>query len=152
LEAETRVYPNLLANLGLENLEVSPIAKPEFEPLLSPPTETRRITLTGHDPDADDDEPMILVDAVEAVSDLAGRERPESHKLSVDIVGDTKFKGGERKDVYIMVCRGSSRKVVPRAEVMVKVLGASFRPVICHAVTDGNGLATINLKIPQFQT
>jgi len=150
LEAETRVYSNLLSNLDLADIAVPPIAKPEFAPL-QPPTKAKRITLTGHD-QAPDDEPMILIDAVEAVSDLAGRERPESHKLSVDIIGDTKFKGGERKDVYIMVCRGSSRKVVPRAEVMVKVLGASFRPVICHAVTDGNGLATINLKIPQFQT
>ncbi|MEP7075222.1 MAG: hypothetical protein ABI878_05370 [Acidobacteriota bacterium] len=177
LEAQTKVYSNLLANLDMgEEEESAPIAKPVFEPLPSPPKrssehitlgerselESRRVVsepvglettvFRTDDIGFPSEEPMIILDAVEAVSDLAGAERPETNRLSVDIIGETKFKGGERKDVYVMVCRGSNRKVVPRAEVMVKVLGSSFRPVICHAVTDGNGLATINLKIPQFQS
>jgi len=177
LEAETKVYSNLLANLDSEEEEdIAPIAKPAFDPLPAPPKQSsEHITLGDRsesknepvlsapvgvqttvfrtdDIDFPSEEPMIIVDAVEAISDLAGAERPETNRLSVDIIGETKFKGGERKDVYVMVCRGSNRKVVPRAEVMVKVLGSSFRPVICHAVTDGNGLATINLKIPQFQS
>ncbi|MEP6847900.1 MAG: hypothetical protein ABI999_03525 [Acidobacteriota bacterium] len=177
LEAETKVYSNLLVSLEIdEEEEMAPIAKPVFEPLPSPPKQSsEHITLGDRaelkseqvvsvpvgfettvfrtdDIDFPSEEPMIIVDAVEAVSDLAGAERPETNRLSVDIIGETKFRGGERKDVYVMVCRGSNRKVVPRAEVMVKVLGSSFRPVICHAVTDGNGLATINLKIPQFQS
>ncbi|MGH9821558.1 MAG: hypothetical protein ACRD43_15465, partial [Pyrinomonadaceae bacterium] len=90
--------------------------------------------------------------AVEAVSDLAGTERPESNKLNIDIIGGTRFKGGEQKEVCVMVCRGRIRKVVARAEVMVKVLGSDFRPVIYHAVTDHNGLAMVVVKIPQFQS
>jgi len=151
--AETQVYTDLLANLGLAET-VPPIAKPQFDPLPPKPVGAP-IEPPIAKPDGLNvitDEPMIVIDAVEAISDLAGTDRPESYKLSVDIIGETRFKGGERKDVYVMVCRGSSRKVVPRAEVMVKVLGSSFRPVICHAVTDDNGLATINLKIPPFQS
>jgi len=99
------------------------------------------------------DEPiMVPIEAVEAVSDLAGIDRPESNKLNIDIVGETRFKGGEEKEICVMVCRGSNRKVVSRAEIMIKILGSDFRPVIYHAVTDKNGIATVSVKVPQFSS
>lgn len=134
--------------------ELAPIAKPTFEPLQEL---VKNEVITGS-PVIEDlnivaDEPvMIPLDAVEAVSDLAGRDRPENSRLNIDIIGEARFTGGERKEVCVMVCRGNTRKVVARAEVMVKVLGSDFRPVIYHATTDTNGIATIDVKIPQFRS
>jgi hypothetical protein len=91
-------------------------------------------------------------DAVRIVSDLAGVDRPETHKLSLDFIGGDAFFGGEKAYVTVMVCRGSSRKVVAGAEVMVKVLGTSFRPLIFHSQTDKNGISTVVIDIPSFNT
>ncbi len=89
-------------------------------------------------------------EAVEVVSELSGRERPANSKLGVEILGDYKFSGGDRHTLQIMVCRGTERKVVPGAQILVKVLGSTFRPVIFHAVSDKNGLAQVHLQLPHF--
>ena len=91
-----------------------------------------------------------LAEAVEVVSELSGRERSSNSKLTLELLGETKFKGGDRKTVNIMVCRGTERKVISDAEIMVKVLGSSFRPVIFHARSDANGLAKVHLQLPNF--
>jgi len=91
-------------------------------------------------------------DAVRIVSDLAGTDRPETNKLSLDFVGGDTFFGGEKAYVTVMVCRGTGRKVVSGAEVMVKVLGSSFRPLIFHSQTDKNGISTVVIDIPSFNT
>ncbi len=98
-----------------------------------------------------EDEEVFPAEAVEVVSELSGRERPSNEKLGVELLGDFKFKGGDRQTVNIMVCRGTGRKVVPGAQIMIKVLGSSFRPVIFHAKSDANGLAKIHLQLPHFQ-
>jgi hypothetical protein len=93
----------------------------------------------------------ILPDeAVAVVSELSGKERPSNNKLSLELIGDSKFKGGERKSITIMICRGTERKVVAEAQILVKVLGSAFRPVIFHARSDKNGLARIHLQLPHF--
>lgn len=94
----------------------------------------------------------ILPDeAVEVVSELSGQDRPSNQKLSLELLGDSRFRGGERKTVNLMLCRGTDRKVVAEAQVMIKVLGSAFRPVIFHAKTDANGLARVHLQLPHFQ-
>ena len=98
-------------------------------------------------------EEIILPDeAVEIISEPDFYERPDHNKLCVEILGDVRFKGGEFNTVGFMVSRGSSRKVVSGAEIMVKILGSSFRPVIFHAMTDANGVATVNMQMPSFST
>lgn len=100
-----------------------------------------------------EDDVVVIPDEAVAVlpeSDVA--ERPDHNKLCIEILGDVKFKGGERNSVAFMVSRGSSRKVVSGAEIMVKILGSSFRPIIFHALTDGNGVATVNLQMPNFSS
>ncbi|MFT3743987.1 MAG: hypothetical protein QM785_06790 [Pyrinomonadaceae bacterium] len=100
----------------------------------------------------EDDEIEILpADAVAVVSELSGLERSQNQKLSLELLSDSKFKGGDRRTVVIMICRGTERKVVTNAQIMIKVLGSSFRPVIFHAKTDANGLARVHLQLPQFQ-
>jgi len=99
----------------------------------------------------EDDVIEIDAGAVEVVSELSGVERPTNEKLSIELLGDTKFSGGDRRTVNIMLCRGTSRRVVGGAQIMIKVLGSSFRPVIFHAKTDNNGLANVHLQLPHFQ-
>ena len=98
------------------------------------------------------DELELLPDeAVAVVSEFSGAERPKNARLSLDLLGNPKFKGGDRVTINIMVCRGSERKVIDGAQIMVKVLGSAFRPVIFHARSDSNGLAKVHLQLPHFQ-
>ena len=90
-------------------------------------------------------------EAVAVVSEFSGQERATNTKLGVELLGESKFKGGDRKTVNIMVCRGTERKVVSAAQIMIKVLGSSFRPVIFHARSDVNGLAKVHLQLPHFE-
>ena len=46
---------------------------------------------------------------------MLGTERPVNNKLGIELLGEAKFKGGERKTVTFMVCRGTERKVVSSA-------------------------------------
>jgi hypothetical protein len=96
------------------------------------------------------DEVFLPDEAVAIVTELSGTERPKNTKLSLEIIGDTKFKGGEKRTVNVMICRGTDRKVVQGAQIMIKVLGSSFRPVIFHAASDVNGLAKVHLQMPHF--
>ena len=99
-----------------------------------------------------EDDEILPAEAVAVVSELSGKERPANSKLSIELLGDFKFRGGDRHTVNIMICRGTERKVVPEAQIMVKVLGSSFRPVIFHARSDANGLAKVHLQLPHFQS
>jgi hypothetical protein len=99
-----------------------------------------------------EDMEILPDEAVLVVSELSGKDRPTNQKLSVELLGDSKFKGGLRRTVNLLVCRGTDRKVVADAQIMVKVLGSSFRPVIFHARSDSNGLAKVHLQLPSFQT
>jgi hypothetical protein len=96
------------------------------------------------------EEPMMLPDeAVAIVSDMAGKERPANNRLCLELLSEEKFKGGETKTVSVMVLRGSGRKVVAGAEIMVKIIGSDFRPLIFHSTTDKNGLANVTLQLPK---
>lgn len=100
----------------------------------------------------DGEEVLLPAEAVAIIGEPSASERPDHNRLCVEILGDAKFKGGERSSVGFMVSRGTSRKVVSGAQIMVKILGSSFRPVIFHASTDNNGVATVNMQMPSFST
>ncbi|MGH9948970.1 MAG: hypothetical protein ACRD6X_17505 [Pyrinomonadaceae bacterium] len=97
-----------------------------------------------------EDEFVIPNDAVEIVSQMAGRERPSHDRLCLEFVNETPFKGGENKTVTFMVSRGTQRKVVDKAEILVKIIGSKIKPRIFHSVTDKNGLAKLELEMPEF--
>lgn len=97
-----------------------------------------------------EDEILLPDEAVEILSEMVGKERPADNKLSIELLGDSRFRGGEHKSVTFMVCRGTQSKVIAGAQVMIKVVGSSFRPVIFHARTDSNGIAKVNLQFPTF--
>lgn len=130
-----------------------PIPKPRFGGILDVPVVRHSpgplgTSVTTLDPNA----VLVPDEAIEVVSDMIGSERATNNKLSIELLGEAKFKGGERKSVTFMVCRGTDRKVVNTAQVMVKILGSSFRPLIFHAATDENGLARVNLQLPNFNS
>jgi hypothetical protein len=130
-----------------------PIPKPRFGGILDVPIDRSAVEPIARPTTTLSDGDVLLPDeAVEIVSEMLGHERPTNNKLSIELLGEAKFKGGERKSVTFIVCRGTERKVVGTAQVMVKILGSSFRPLIFHASTDENGLAKVNLQLPNFNS
>jgi hypothetical protein len=128
-----------------------PIPRPRFDLPLPPPIKTPTIEPLLEDGIEIVEDDLVHVDAVEFMSDLVGKARPTNNKLSLEFLGTTQFRSGEKRTISIMVCRGSHRKVVPDAQVMIKVLGSSFRPMIFHALTDDNGLAKLHMQFPAFK-
>ena len=144
--------------VSLEELEelLLPIPKPVFGGILDVPLNRVSEPSIGRikKPASvlSNDEVVLPAEAVAIVSEMVGKERSFNNKLSIELLGETKFKGGERKSVTFMVCRGTDRKIVNAAQVMVKILGSSFRPLIFHASTDMNGLARVNIQLPNFNS
>ena len=138
VETDARVAP---AELPL-TLIVVPIEQPESDPFSDAPL-FEGVSII-------EDDAILPAEAVEVVSELSGQERPANQKLSLEMLGESKFKGGDRRTVNVMVCRGTERKVIAGAEIMIKVLGSSFRPVIFHARSDANGLAKVHMQLPHF--
>lgn len=142
-----------------------PVPKPETTPLplielpVSNSKTSRRgrerITAAKPEPSVDVlgvyDEHIILPDeAVAIVSEFAGRERPVNHRLSIELLDKAGFKGGQRRTISFLVSRGTDRKVIASAQILVKILGSSFRPQIFHTTTDANGIARIEIEFPNF--
>ncbi len=99
------------------------------------------------------EEDLILsAEAVEIISDYAGSERVADAKLKIKLLNDESFKGGDRKTICILVNRGDAGRGLSGAQVMVKILGSSFRPLIFHAKTDAGGVATVHLQVPHFKS
>jgi hypothetical protein len=98
-----------------------------------------------------DGDPIIPADVVQIVSDLAGTDRPTNNKLTVELLGDTEFRGGQTKSVVVLVCRGSEHKVVPDAEIMIKIMGSSFKPLIFHSRSNPFGISSVEIDLPEFK-
>lgn len=99
-----------------------------------------------------EEEIMLPSDAVEIVGDLEQFESLLADELKVKILGENKFNSGDRKNINILVCRGKEDSAVENANVMVKVIGSDFRPLIYHSKADSNGVATVFLKLPTFRS
>jgi hypothetical protein len=78
-------------------------------------------------------------------------EPPVREKLAVEFVSKTAFRAGERKTLEITVHRGDPGARIEGAQIVLKILGSAFRPLIFHARTDNRGIATIHLQVPQFR-
>ncbi len=97
------------------------------------------------------EEEMILpAEAVEIITDLAKSE-PSDDRLKIELFSEEKFRGGERKTISIMVRRGRQENGLSGAQILVKIIGSSFRPLIFHAKTDSSGVAVVHLQLPHFR-
>lgn len=99
-----------------------------------------------------EEEIILPPEAVEIVGDLEQFGSLLENELKVKILGENKFKSGDRKNINILVCRGTEDTAVENANVMVKVIGSDFRPLIYHAKADNNGVATAFIKLPTFRS
>lgn len=97
-----------------------------------------------------DPDPILPAEAVQIVSHMAGKERAGHNKLGIEMLGETALQGGDQRTIGFIVCRGSERKVVYNAEIMVKIIGTNIRPLIFHATTDHNGIAMVEVTFPSF--
>lgn len=97
-----------------------------------------------------EEETILPSEAVEIISDWSKLE-PTDNKIKIEFFGDVTFKGGERKTISVLVWRGSRENGLNDAQVLVKVIGATFRPLIFHSKTDSNGVATVHLQLPYFK-
>ena len=96
-------------------------------------------------------EALVPEDIVQIISDLAGTDRPTNQKLSAELIGDSEFTGGETKSVVVLVCRGTDQKIVPDAEIMIKVMGSSFKPLIFHTRSNPFGIASVEINLPDVK-
>lgn len=96
------------------------------------------------------DDEMILPDEAVEIVEIA-TQKPNDNKLKLEIFGDDVFKSGEKKTMSILVYRGARESGLNNAQVMIKVLGAAFRPLIFHGKTDAQGVAKIHLQMPLFK-
>lgn len=97
-------------------------------------------------------ETILSADAVEIITDSVSQAKPKQDNLEIEFLNETIFKAGERKTLNIRVFRGSPLNFIREAQVMVKVLGSSFRPLIFHARTNETGVAVVHLQLPQFRS
>jgi hypothetical protein len=132
------------------NDEGSAIPKPEVALKPAPELAPEHVSEIVDHVNVVDDVVEISDEAIRIVSDMAGKDRPAHNRLCLEFVNESSFRGGERKSVTFMVCRGTERKVVGGAKILVKLLGANIRPQIFHSVTDQNGLARMDLEVPEF--
>lgn len=104
-------------------------------------------------PEVQTEDEENVIDA-EIVSVVEGpfATAPAEGKLAVKLFGEGKFVSGDRKNVNVLVCRGPNDASVSGANVMIKVLGSDFRPIIYHAKADSNGIAAVMVKIPSFRS
>ena len=97
-------------------------------------------------------ETILAADAVEILPDLGNSLKRKKDNLEIEFLNETVFRAGERKTLNIRVFRGKSENFIREAQVVVKVLGSSFRPLIFHARTNENGEAVVHLQLPQFRS
>ena len=97
-----------------------------------------------------EEETILPAEAVEILTDSANAEQ-NPNKLKIELLNETTFKGGERKTISLMVRRGTRESGLSGAQILVKIIGSSFRPLIFHAKTDSNGVAIVHLQLPHFR-
>ena len=93
-------------------------------------------------------EPAVPEPEPEYVEEVKGDEGAIYLTL-LDDEGD--FRAGQLATIRVYVGRGPyGQRVVPDAEVTIKVLGTTFRPLIMTTRTDEQGVAVIRALLPRF--
>ena len=131
---------------------VAPIPQPTEELIWDLPLQILEEDLIIEPDSIVEEEPILVAEAVEIITGLNDDGENKKANLEIRFLTETAFKAGERKTLNISIYRGKPEKFIVGAQVMVKVLGSSFRPLIFHAKTDEKGVAVVHLQVPQFRT
>jgi hypothetical protein len=125
--------------------ETQPVAAPvipaiPYAPPPPPPKPLRNIQT-----------PIVMRPAPAESFELAGRVDAEQD-LHLELLEDHDFHAGDVVALRIRVTRapGGEDDGVYNAPVTVKVLGTTFRPLICTAMTDRDGIAIVFTTLPRF--
>jgi hypothetical protein len=89
-------------------------------------------------------------EAVEIISDYVAGGAIADTKLKVRLLSEEKLKSGDSKTLRVLVNRGNSPKGLSGIQVITKILGSAFTPLIFHTKTDNYGIATVHLQLPHF--
>lgn len=102
------------------------------------------------------DEPVELPQTPALLRAQLGEIEPTKEDLEPSLINirlfeEREYRGGDRVELKIQV---TNDIYIPLAavEIMVKVLGSSFRPLIFHARTGKKGTATVTLQLPHFRS
>jgi hypothetical protein len=89
----------------------------------------------------------------DVVADFARAEAASGAGIHLSLVDEEEFRGGATVILKIRVGRGANGKeAIGGAEVTVKVLGSTFRPLIFPTRTGEDGLAQVRAVLPHFKT
>lgn len=89
----------------------------------------------------------------DVVADFARAEAASDAKLHLSLLDENEFRGGATVTLKIRVGRGAQgAEPIDGADVTVKVLGSTFRPLIFPTRTGPDGIAQVRAVLPQFKT
>lgn len=141
--------------LGLEAAQVDgvpPIPMPTHISIPTPLVPKHNLISLSRQVSIIEEHSVLPEDAVAVISDQVTENAAPTGRLRIEFIGDSDFKGGENKTVSVKVSRGRDRTGISDVQVMIKILGSSFRPVIFHSMTDDNGLARTHMQFPRFSS
>jgi hypothetical protein len=113
-------------------------------------------------PDADETRAAATADE-EAIDEVApaapdyfahtGSDK-DLEPLRVILLDEEEFRGGESVTLRVLVSRaaGDRRGPARKARIVVKTLGTNFRPASTLATTNAQGIATIPILLPTFES
>lgn len=148
-EIETPIFNNSQTSVAENHLPSIPKPKRELEWELSTKSVENELVIEAVQ--IIEDEVILSAEAVEIVTEFPKTESAKADKLKIEFLAEPALKGGDRKTINVLICRGARENGVGGAEIMVKVLGSSFRPLIFHAKSDASGAANVHLQLPHFR-
>ena len=130
----------------------TPIPKPVFVKL--PPLPSPRTDPTIDVLDATEvfDDYLVTEDAISLVNVDVAADDGVGDQLKIEIAQDLRYRGGDRRTIEMRVSNSRTGSAISNAQVMVKILGSNFRPLIFHSSTDAYGLAAVDVQFPNFNT
>jgi hypothetical protein len=117
------------------------------------PTEKAEPVVTRPSPKTETEAAPPEAKSVEAAeASEMGTTEAADEELYLSLLDDEgDFRAGQLATVKIHVGRGAyGQQSVADAEVIVKVLGTTFRPIILNTNTDADGLAVVRALLPRF--
>jgi hypothetical protein len=78
----------------------------------------------------------------------------DQEPLRVILIDETEFRGGESVTLRVLASRAGvgRRQPARKARIVVKTLGTNFRPASTLATTNAQGVATIPILLPAFDS
>jgi hypothetical protein len=146
---KTKAEPDIviLSSLADEMGALDPFrpAPPKKEVIPPPPPPAP--LMKGPAPEPIPVEPLLVTEVFEEPDDA-------SDEIYLSLLDDEgEFRAGQLVTVKIYVGRGAyGQRPVGQANLTVKVLGTSFRPIIVTATTDEHGVGVVRALLPRFNS